>query len=158
MMLWNFLADEANPGGGNTTFFYILLAVLVVLALAYFLFSGKKNKQHQREYLEQIEAIRPGNKVKSAGGLCGVVVEVCDDNTVIIETGSEKSGKSFFKLDKESIYQTDAKGPTQLAREEAEARRAQEKEAKKKKSEPADGNAPEKKAPEDQDRSENQDK
>ena len=57
-------------------------------------------------------------------------MEVCDDNTVIIETGSENSGKSYIKMDKELIAQTDAKGPTQIAREEAEAKRKAEKEAK----------------------------
>ncbi len=100
---------------------YILLGVIVVLLIVWFIFSGRKNKSRQQEYVEQIQAIRPGNKVKSTGGICGIVVEVCDDNTVIIETGSETSGKSYFKLDKESIYQTDAKGPTQIAREQAEA-------------------------------------
>ena len=77
-----------------------------------------------------LDAIQPGNKVKTIGGICGIVVEVCDDNTVIIETGSETSGKSWVKMDKELIAQTDAKGPTQIAREEAEARRKAEKEAK----------------------------
>ena len=110
---------------------YVLIAVLVGLAIFYFVFSGKKNKQRQKEYVEQLEAIRPGHKVKTAGGICGIVVEVCEeDNTVIIETGSEKSGKSYVKMDKELIAQTDAKGPSQIAREEAEARRKAEKEAK----------------------------
>ena len=67
---------------------------------------------------------------KTAGGICGIVAEVCDDNTVIIETGSEATGKSYVKMDKELIAQTDAKGPTQIAREEAEARRKAEKAAK----------------------------
>ena len=98
-------------------------------------FSGRKNKQRQKEYTEQLEAIRPGHKVKTAGGICGIVVEVCDDNTVIMETGSETAGKSYIKMDKELIAQTDAKGPTQIAREEAEARRkAEEAEKKAKKS------------------------
>ena len=73
--------------------------------------------------------------MKTAGGICGIVVEVCDDNTIIMETGSETAGKSYIKMDKELIAQTDAKGPTQIAREEAEARRkAEEAEKKAKKS------------------------
>ena len=102
---------------------YVFFGVVLVALIAWFVFSGKKNKQQNKEYVEQLEAIRPGHKVKSAGGICGVVVEVCDDNTVILETGSEQSGHSYIKLDKESIYQTDAKGPSQIAREEAEARK-----------------------------------
>ena len=109
----------------------VLIVVLIGLLIFWLVFSGRKNKQRQKEYVEQLDAIRPGHKVKTAGGICGIVVEVCDeDNTVIIETGSEKSGKSYIKMDKELIAQTDAKGPTQLAREEAEARRKAEKEAK----------------------------
>ncbi len=121
-------ANTANPW--QSYMVYILLGVILVLLVVWLLFSGKKNKQRQKEYIEQLDALGPGNKVKTAGGICGIVVEVCDDNTVIIETGSEQSGKSYIKMDKELIAQTDAKGPTQIAREQAEAARKAEKEAK----------------------------
>ncbi len=131
MNFWKLLADSAeNSGGWQQYMVYILLGVILVLLVVWLLFSGRKNKQRQKEYMEQLDAIAPGNKVKTAGGICGVVVEVCDDNTVIIETGSENSGKSFIKMDKELIAQTDAKGPTQIAREQIEAARKAEKEAK----------------------------
>lgn len=123
-MVANLLVDT------NTIITYVLLGVVVLLFVAWFVFSGRKNKQRQKEYVEQLDAIRPGHKVKTAGGICGIVAEVCDDNTVIIETGSETTGKSYVKMDKELIAQTDAKGPTQIAREEAEARRKAEKAAK----------------------------
>ena len=43
------------------------------------------------------------------GGICGIVVELCpEDNTFILETGSEASGKSYIKFDKQAVYQTDA--------------------------------------------------
>ncbi len=139
-------ADTAANDSNQWTKYLLVgfLAVLVVGAAIWFIFSGRKNKQRQKEYVEQIEAIQPGNKVKTAGGICGIVVEVCDeDNTVIIETGSEKSGKSYVKMDKELIAQTDAKGPTQIAREEAEAKKKAEKEAKQAgKTEPAEPEAP----------------
>ena len=31
-----------------------------------------------------------------------------EDNTFVLETGSEASGKSYLKFDKQAIYQTDA--------------------------------------------------
>ena len=128
--MWNTLLDSAATNGNGDWIMWILIGVIIIGFIVYMLFSGRKNKERQQEYVEQLEAIRPGHKVKTAGGICGIVVEVCDDNTVIIETGSEKSGKSYVKMDKELIAQTDAKGPTQIAREEAEARRKAEKEAK----------------------------
>ena len=131
-MFWSLLAEEPTQ---NPWMMYIVLGVVVVIFVVWMVFSGRKNKQRQKEYTEQLEAIRPGHKVKTAGGICGIVVEVCDDNTVIMETGSETAGKSYIKMDKELIAQTDAKGPTQIAREEAEARRkAEEAEKKAKKS------------------------
>ncbi len=125
-MGYNLLAEQ----NWQTYLMFALVGVLVVIVVVWFVFSGRKNKQRQQEYVEQLDAIRPGNKVKTAGGICGVVVEVCDDNTVIIETGSETAGKSYVKMDKELIAQTDAKGPTQIAREEAEAKRKAEREAR----------------------------
>ena len=130
-MIWNLL-----EGTTNNWAMPVLLGVIVVMIVVMFLFSGKKNKRRQQEYIEQLAAIGPGNKVKTAGGICGIVVEVCDDNTVIIETGSEQSGKSYIKMDKELIAQTDAKGPTQLAREAAEAEKKAQKAAKDPKSKP----------------------
>ena len=121
--------NDQNKDGGGSTFNWpltIVVVALFVLIIGWLFLSGRKNRARDKEYVEQIDAIRPGNKVKSRGGLCGIVVEVCDDNTVIIETGSEASGKSHFKLMKECIFETDAK----LAREEAELRRKAEKEAK----------------------------
>ena len=153
-MLWKLLEPEnttATTGSQNQQIvFYVILGVLVVLIIVWLLFSNRKSKQRQKDYIEQLDAIKPGNKVKTAGGICGVVVEVCDDNTVIIETGSEQSGKSYIKMDKELIAQTDAKGPSQIAREEAEAAKKAAKAAGKDgKSEPAEqAEAPEEPEPE----------
>lgn len=134
-MFWSLLENGGNTTQSNPWMMYIVLGVVVVIFVVWMVFSGRKSKQRQKEYTEQLEAIRPGHKVKTAGGICGIVVEVCDDNTVIMETGSETAGKSYIKMDKELIAQTDAKGPTQIAREEAEARRkAEEAEKKAKKS------------------------
>lgn len=130
-MFWSLLENGGDTTQSNPWMMYIVLGVVVVIFVVWMVFSGRKNKQRQKEYTEQLEAIRPGHKVKTAGGICGIVVEVCDDNTIIMETGSETAGKSYIKMDKELIAQTDAKGPTQIAREEAEARRKVEEAEKK---------------------------
>lgn len=137
--------ETNNPNGIGNYMMYIILGVVLVLLVVWLLFSGRKNKQRQKEYTEQLDAIGPGNKVKTAGGICGIVVEVCDDNTVILETGSESSGKSYIKMDKELIAQTDAKGPTQIARERAEAAKKAEKTEKTKNAQPAPEEKPEEK-------------
>ena len=68
---------EGEPSGGLPSWvLYVVMGVIVVLLLVWFFFSGKKNKQKQKEYVEQLEAITVGNKVKTAGGICGIVREV----------------------------------------------------------------------------------
>lgn len=71
--------------------------------------TRRSQAKKQKEQMEQLNAIQPGNKVKTIGGICGIVVEVCpEDNTFVLETGTEASGKSYLKFDKQAIYQTDA--------------------------------------------------
>ena len=130
-MLFNLLAENAenDPNQLPTWAFIVIFVVLVALLVVWFFFSGRKNRQSDKEYAEQLEALAPGNKVKTVGGICGIVVEICDDNTVVIESGTDLSGKSRLKIDKLSIALTDAKGPTQIAREAAEAKKKEEKTA-----------------------------
>ena len=108
-MLLNVLTEAANASAWPT---YVMLGIVVIAFVAMTMYSRriqKKRQQEQEETMKLHNAIQPGNKVKTIGGICGVVVEVCDDdNTFVVETGTEKSGKSYIKFDKQAIYQTDA--------------------------------------------------
>ena len=87
----------------------IIIVVMCVAVVGLMVFSGRNQKKRQQETMKMLDAIRPGNKVKTIGGICGIVVEVCpEDNTFVLETGSEESGKSYIKFDKQAVYQTDA--------------------------------------------------
>ena len=99
--MFNLLAEGSN----GTGMILILIAVFVVSMI----FSSRQQRKRQKEIEETLNAVQPGHKVKTRGGVCGVVVEVCpEDNTFVLETGTEKSGKSYIKFDKQAIYQTDA--------------------------------------------------
>ena len=105
-MLFNLLAE------GQQDFTWVFLLILVGAMVAMMVFSRRSQKKRQEEQMKTLDAIKPGNKVKTIGGICGVVVEICeDDNTLVVETGTEKSGKSYIKFDKQAIYQTDAVAP-----------------------------------------------
>ena len=104
-MFWNLLAEE-NAGGGSGSL--ILMGVLLLVVVAFMVINRRSQKKKQEETVSMLNAIKPGNKVKTIGGICGVVVEVCDDNTFVLETGTEASGKSYIKFDKQAVYQTDA--------------------------------------------------
>ena len=87
----------------------VLILGLVAVVVLFMIFNSRSTKKRQQEAQNKLDAIRPGNKVKTIGGICGVVVEVNpEDNTFVLETGTEASGKSYLKFDKQAVYQTDA--------------------------------------------------
>ena len=80
------------------------------------IFNSRSQKKRQQESQKMLDAIKPGSKVKTIGGICGVVVEVnAEENTFVLETGTEASGKSYIKFDKQAVYQTDAVADTKAA-------------------------------------------
>ena len=105
--MWMNLLDNSTTANNKGSF--ILPLVLIGLVVVMMVFNSRTQKKRREEQKNMLDAIQPGNKVKTIGGICGVVVEVCaEDNTFIMETGSETSGKSYLKFDKQAVYQTDA--------------------------------------------------
>ena len=101
-------AGESSPQN-NPWSQYIMIGVLFVILIVFMIFNRRSQKKRQEETKNMLDAIQPGNKVKTIGGICGIVVEVCsEDNTFVLETGTEASGKSYIKFDKQAVYQTDA--------------------------------------------------
>ena len=73
--MWFALLESTSGTTPNSDWImWVLIGVIVVAFIAYIFFSGRKNKARQQEYVEQLEAIRPGHNVKTAGGICGIVV------------------------------------------------------------------------------------
>ena len=104
--MFNLLADTPNDGAST----WITFGLIAVVIIVFMIFNSRSQKKRQQEMQDTLDAIKPGNKVKTIGGICGVVVEVCpEDNTFVLETGTEVSGKSYIKFDMQAVYQTDAK-------------------------------------------------
>ncbi len=100
-----------NPAGDWTS--WILIGVLVVAFVVMMIISSRSNKKKQQEQEAVMNGLRPGNKVKTIGGICGIVVEVDnEEGTFVLETGNELNGKSYVKFDLQAIYQSDVKVET----------------------------------------------
>ena len=124
-MLFNLLSSA--PEAGNPWSQWIVIGVIAAAFIVIFILNSRSQKKRQKEMNETLNAVKPGCKVKTIGGICGIVVEVCpEDNTFVLETGSEASGKCYLKFDKQAIYQTDAKKEEPVKEEKKE-----EKEEKK---------------------------
>ncbi len=101
--------SDVKAGGCTDAGSWIMIGLLFAVVVVWMIFSRRSQKKRQEEVQNTLNAIRPGNKVKTIGGICGIVVEVNDeDNTFVLETGSETTGKCFMKFDKQAVYQTDA--------------------------------------------------
>ena len=83
-------APEA-PGFLNPQLF-MLIAMLVAF---YFILILPQKKQEKRTRA-MLDAVVVGDEVVTAGGLCGKVLSIKDD-TVLIETGSDKTKLTFLK-------------------------------------------------------------
>ena len=100
---------EGNGFDPQNIIMLFIVAVLIVVIVVFYIFSSKKRKKQEQDAQDLINAVKPGNKVKTIGGVCGIVVEVDnEENTFVLETGTEASGKSYMKFDRQAIYQTDA--------------------------------------------------
>lgn len=101
------LLEETTSG--NNWAQYVLLAVLIVVFVVGFWWSGRANKKKRAEEEAKLNAVGPGNKVKTIGGICGIVVAIDpEEKTFVLETGDEEHGKCYIKFDRQAIYQTDA--------------------------------------------------
>ena len=101
------LLEETPPS--NNWAQYVLLAVLIVVFVVGFWWSGRANKKKRAEEEAKLNAVGPGNKVKTIGGICGIVVAIDpEEKTFVLETGDEEHGKCYIKFDRQAIYQTDA--------------------------------------------------
>ena len=83
------LESQASSGGGLPIWGMIGIYV-VFYALLYLIFFRPQQKKRKKE-----EAMRKnaeiGDEVTTIGGICGKIVGIKDENTLILETGSDRA-------------------------------------------------------------------
>lgn len=112
-MLFNLLVESTSGGTkGNTSagkdwWVWVVLLGFMALLIVYNYVSSKKRREQAEQEKEKRNAIRPGFKVTTIGGILGTVVEVDDEaNTFVLETGKADS-PSYIKFDKVAIYSSE---------------------------------------------------
>ena len=99
----------------------IMLGFLVVLFIVMLVVSNRQKKKQQKEIQEKLDSLKVGDRVKTIGLICGIVVDVNpEENTFVLETGTEDK-KSYVKFDKGAIYQTAPAQGSAVAAEETKA-------------------------------------
>lgn len=104
--------------GGSNAGTWVIYGILAVLIVGFFVWTTISSRKRRKQEEEKLAALKVGDKVKTIGGVCGVVIAIDDaENTFTLETGSD-SNVSYIKFDKGAIYQTAPSAAAQAAEEE----------------------------------------
>jgi preprotein translocase, YajC subunit len=99
-MLFNLLqAAPAQGMGGNWSFILMMLALFVVM----YFFMIRPQQKRQKELRAFRDTLQKGNKVITAGGIYGIVVEI-KETSVLIEVDNNVK----LRVDKGSIVKDPA--------------------------------------------------
>ncbi len=116
-MLFNLLTSATSEsgseavaaGGCNDPVTIIMWVVLLAVFVLLFVFNGRARKKQQKELQDKLDSLKVGDRVKTIGLICGIVVAVYpEENTFVLETGKDNHG-TFIKFDKSAIYQISSK-------------------------------------------------
>lgn len=114
-MFYNLLSapastDSASTSGGVGTqqiIIWIILGVFLVGLIVMNFLSNKKRKAQMEAEKEKRNAIKPGFKVMTIGGIVGTVVSVDDEaNSFVLQTGTDEN-PNYIKFDKVAIYSSE---------------------------------------------------
>ncbi len=95
-MVLNLLASKTTT--------YVILGVLLLLMIAFFVYNMLTNKKRAAQREEMVaKTLKVGNEILTIGGIKGTIVEVDEDGSFVLETGSE-SNKSYMKFDKAAFH------------------------------------------------------
>lgn len=95
-MVLNLLASKTTT--------YVILGVLLLLMIAFFVYNMFTNKKRAAQREEMVaKTLKAGNEILTIGGIKGTIVEVDEDGSFVLETGSE-SNKSYMKFDKAAFH------------------------------------------------------
>ena len=85
------LDAAASPAGGGMSMIVMLAVYGLFFVALYFIFFRPQNKKKKKE-AEMRKNAQVGDEVTTIGGICGRIVAVKEESeSVIIETGSDKS-------------------------------------------------------------------
>ena len=84
----DYLTLLTKTGSNGTT--VIIFYVVILVAFFYFMIIRPQKKQNAQQE-ELMKGIKPGDSIMTTSGFYGVVIDVTDDETVIVEFGNNKN-------------------------------------------------------------------
>lgn len=134
-------SGDTTPTNDKGWILWVIIGVVLVGMLVMNFFSNKKRREQMEAEKEKRNAIRPGFKVMTIGGIVGTVVAVDDDaNTFVLQTGTDEV-PNYIKFDKVAIYSSEDPNATVASEEEATEKGGEAKKAEEDFSDSAETNA-----------------
>lgn len=99
MNLLSVMLQATPPAPGASNYTGILMMVLIFVVFYFFMIRPQSKRQ--KEIKKQRDAMQPGDKVVTSGGIYGKVKEI-KDTTVIVEIAENVR----IKVDKNSVFAT----------------------------------------------------
>ena len=83
-------ADAAAAGCGGAGGWTLILMYAVIIGFFYLILIRPQNKRREQE--EQMRKnVEVGDEIITIGGICGRVVSIKEDETLVIETGADRN-------------------------------------------------------------------
>ena len=104
-MLFSFLLAEAEaanntPANNNTQWIMIgIVGALFVAMIVYTIFSSRKRKKQQDTMMSSLVV---GTKIMTIGRMVGKITQVNNDNTLIVNVGTESS-PTLIVIDRQAV-------------------------------------------------------
>lgn len=122
-------ASEQTQGGTMGTVVMLGFWVIVIVLLYFIMFRPQRKRQQEEEALRN--SVEVGDDITTIGGIVGRVIAVRDDDeTVVIETGSDKARIRFKKWAIRSIDTPDKQVSVESKKEKKEGKNKKNKKEK----------------------------
>lgn len=106
----------------------MLLGMYALLALAIYFFIFRPNKKKKKAEEEMKNSLEVGDDITTIGGIMGRVVSIKDDDSIVIETASDRSR---LRIKRWAISTIDTEKNLESKKEEAKSEKTEESKKKK---------------------------
>ncbi len=128
-LLDNAVSDAPSQPSQNPAQIWLLLGMYALLALAIYFFIFRPNKKKKKAEEEMKNSLEIGDEITTIGGIMGRVISIKDDDSLVIETASDRSR---LRIKRWAISTIDTEKNPELKKEENKNSIAEDSSKKKK--------------------------